>query len=85
MDMNFTPEDLAFRDEVRQFIADEHPKELLGIRYRQHLKREEIYAWHKFSTKRVGSPPIGRSSTAAQVGRPCSAIFSARNARGRRR
>ena len=47
MDMNFTPEDLAFRDEVRQFIADEHPKELLGIRYRQHLKREEIYAWHQ--------------------------------------
>ncbi len=47
MDMQFTPEDLAFRDEVRQFIADEHPKELLGIRYRQNMKREEIFAWHR--------------------------------------
>ncbi len=47
MDMQFTAEDLAFRDEVRQFIADEHPKELLGIRYRQHLKREDIYTWHR--------------------------------------
>lgn len=47
MDIQFTPEDLAFRDEVRQFIADEHPKALLGIRYRQHLKREDILTWHQ--------------------------------------
>lgn len=52
MDMQFTPEDLAFRDEVRQFIADEHPKELLGIRYRQNLKREEILAWHQILYKK---------------------------------
>ncbi|ETX04282.1 acyl-CoA dehydrogenase family protein [Candidatus Entotheonella palauensis] len=52
MDMQFTPEDLAFRDEVRQFIADEHPKDLLGIRYRQHLKREEMLAWHQILYKK---------------------------------
>ncbi len=52
MDIQFTPEDLAFRDEVRQFIADEHPKELLGIRYRQNLKREEILTWHQILYKK---------------------------------
>ncbi len=52
MDMQFTSEDLAFRDEVRQFIADEHPKELLGIRYRQNLKREEMLSWHQILYKK---------------------------------
>jgi alkylation response protein AidB-like acyl-CoA dehydrogenase len=52
VDIQLTPEDLAFRDEVRQFIADEHPKELLGIRYRQKLKREDIFTWHQILYKK---------------------------------
>ena len=30
MDMSFSPEELAFRDEVREFIANNYPQDLKG-------------------------------------------------------
>lgn len=47
MDIQFTPAETAFRDEVRRFIAAHHPKHLLGVRYRTELEREDILAWHR--------------------------------------
>lgn len=47
MDMSFAPEDIAFREEVRRFIADNHPTRHLGMQSRSHLDREELLAWHR--------------------------------------
>ena len=48
MNLDFSPEDLAFRDEVRHFIADSYPAE---VRAKQdageELGREDYLAWHK--------------------------------------
>ncbi len=44
MDLNFTPQDEAFRREVREFIEQKCPARLRG---RRDLSREEILEWHK--------------------------------------
>ena len=31
MNLDFSPEEIAFRNEVREFIRDNYPKELDGI------------------------------------------------------
>ena len=53
MDLNFSKEDLAFRDEVRAFLDNEYPKH---IREKMHngdeLTREEIVEWHKCVAKK---------------------------------
>ena len=46
MDVEFTPEDEAFRLEVRQFIEENYPKHVMG-KDRSQLGREEFLAWHK--------------------------------------
>ncbi len=46
MNLEFTPEELAFRDEVRTFIQENYPKD--GVeRGARDLTREEFLAWHK--------------------------------------
>jgi len=47
MDMSFSPKDLAFRDEVRVFIAENYPARLRGKRSRAGLSREDILSWHR--------------------------------------
>lgn len=47
MDLAFTAEDLAFRDEVRAFIAENYPAYLREKETRDELTREEFLAWHK--------------------------------------
>ena len=53
MDMEFSPEDLAFQQEVRQFIAENYPPEL---RERQdegeEMSKEDFLAWHKILYKK---------------------------------
>ena len=53
MDLNFSKEDLAFRDEVRAFLDNEYPKH---IKEKMHngdeLTREEIVEWHKCVAKK---------------------------------
>ena len=48
MNLDFSPEDLAFRDEVRTFIAQNYPAE---VRAKQdageELGREDFLAWHR--------------------------------------
>ncbi|NBR79150.1 MAG: pimeloyl-CoA dehydrogenase large subunit, partial [Alphaproteobacteria bacterium] len=46
MDVEFTPEDNAFREEVRSFIAENKPAHLDGIE-RGDLTKEDFLAWHK--------------------------------------
>lgn len=51
MDIEFTAEDNAFRAEVRQFIEENYPKDLIG-KDRAQLEREDYLAWHKILYKK---------------------------------
>lgn len=47
MDLNYTAEEIAFRDEVRAFLAEKLPKELSDkVRNRQDLGKEGHDQWH---------------------------------------
>lgn len=47
MDLNYTPEEIAFRDEVRAFMAEKLPKEMSDkVKYRKHLTKEDMQGWH---------------------------------------
>ncbi len=49
MDLNFTPEDEAFRAEVRQFLETKCPERLRG---RRDLSRDEILEWQRIVHER---------------------------------
>ena len=46
MDVDFTPEDMSFREEVRSFIEENYPKHL-GSLDRSDMSKEDLLAWHK--------------------------------------
>ena len=53
MDLDFSPEDLAFRDEVRTFIAENYPKQLRGKQDEgDELSKEDFLSWHKVLHKK---------------------------------
>ena len=53
MDMEFSPEDLAFQKEVRDFIAENYPAELRGKQDEgEELAKEDFLAWHKILYKK---------------------------------
>lgn len=47
MDMNFTPEEEAFRDQVRRFLADNLPRRLSDkVAMGRHLSKADMQSWH---------------------------------------
>lgn len=53
MDMEFSPEDLAFQQEVRDFIAENYPADLRGKQDEgEELSKEDFLAWHKILYKK---------------------------------
>ncbi|MBD3679143.1 MAG: acyl-CoA dehydrogenase family protein [Rhodobacteraceae bacterium] len=47
MDLNFTPEETAFRDEVRAFLKDELPSEVADkVRAGRELTKADMERWH---------------------------------------
>ena len=53
MDIDFSPEDLAFRDEVRTFIAENYPAELRGKQDEgDELSKEDFLSWHRILHKK---------------------------------
>ncbi len=53
MNLDFSAEDLAFRDEVRSFIADSYPATLRGKQDEgDELTKEDFLAWHKVLAKK---------------------------------
>lgn len=53
MDLEFSPEDLAFRDEVRAFIAENYPASLRGKQDEgDELTKEDFLSWHKVLAKK---------------------------------
>ncbi|WP_379548082.1 acyl-CoA dehydrogenase family protein [Qipengyuania sp. DSG2-2] len=57
MNLDFTPEEIAFRDEVRTFIAENHPKHLGDFGMREDMTPEEMTAWHKVLGEKGWSVP----------------------------
>ena len=49
MDLNYSQEELAFRDEVRAWLSDNLPAEL---RDKGHLPKDELMRWHRILAKR---------------------------------
>lgn len=48
MDLSFSPEDTAFREEVRTFIAEHYPERLRGKQDEgEELGRDDMLSWHK--------------------------------------
>mgnify|MGYP000091054479 CR=1 FL=1 len=48
MDLSFTPAEMAFREEVRDFLADSLPADLAEkVRARRELKRDDYMRWQK--------------------------------------
>jgi alkylation response protein AidB-like acyl-CoA dehydrogenase len=47
MDLSFSPEDLAFRDEVRSFLENGYPAELRGKYSRDEYAKEDFLLWQK--------------------------------------
>ena len=53
MDLNFSKEDLEFRDEVKEFLDKEYPKHIKEkMNNGDELSREEIVEWHKAVAKK---------------------------------
>ncbi|GAO38553.1 putative acyl-CoA dehydrogenase [Sphingomonas changbaiensis NBRC 104936] len=52
MDLEFSPEDLAFREEARRFIAENYPKALRGKQDEgEELAKEDFLSWHRALAK----------------------------------
>ena len=47
MNLDFSPDEIAFRDEVRAFIAANYPKHLTEIADRDAMGKEDYLAWHR--------------------------------------
>ncbi|MCG2841632.1 acyl-CoA dehydrogenase family protein [Sandaracinobacter sp. RS1-74] len=58
MDLAFSPQETAFRDEVRKFIAENYPAHLRGKQDEgEELGREDMLAWHQIlATKGWAAP-----------------------------
>ncbi len=47
MNLDFSPEEIAFREEVRRFIDENYPAHLKGMGAREDLSKEDFLAWQK--------------------------------------
>ncbi len=53
MDLEFSPEELAFQSEVRSFIAENYPTELRGKQDEgDELSKEDFLSWHRILAKK---------------------------------
>jgi hypothetical protein len=58
MNLDFSAADIAFRDQVRRFIADEYPADVRARQERgEQLGREDYLAWHRILGRRGWSAP----------------------------
>jgi alkylation response protein AidB-like acyl-CoA dehydrogenase len=58
MNLDFSAEDIAFRDEVRRFIEHEYPADVRARQERgEQLGREDYLAWHRILGRRGWSAP----------------------------
>ncbi len=89
MDLNYSKDELAFRDEVRSWLAANLPPDLRDkVANYDELGRDDLLRWHRIlATKGWVAPVLAARNGAAPAGTSCSATSSRRNAatRARRR
>ena len=62
MNLDFSPEDAAFREEARTFIAQNYPKELREKQDRgEELTKEDYLSWHRILAKKGWATPHERA------------------------
>ncbi len=82
MDLDFSTEELAFRDELRQFLANELPADIRGRIGRGdhgHV-RDDITQWQKILHAKGWARPRGQWNSVVLAGAKHSNIFSKPNA-----
>jgi alkylation response protein AidB-like acyl-CoA dehydrogenase len=53
MDLNYSPDEMAFRDEVRGWLRSNLPDDLRAkMEGYQELSKDELLRWHKILTKK---------------------------------
>jgi alkylation response protein AidB-like acyl-CoA dehydrogenase len=53
MQLEFSPEEIAFQQEVRTFIADNYPEKLRSVQDEGHdLTKEDFLSWHRILAKK---------------------------------
>ncbi|MGB7372529.1 acyl-CoA dehydrogenase family protein [Pontixanthobacter sp.] len=57
MNLEFSPEEIAFRDEVRKFIAENYPQQAAETGLRDDMAPEDLVAWHKILGDKGWSVP----------------------------
>ena len=69
MDLNYSPEELAFRDEVRSWLAKNLPRELKQkVENYAHLSKEDLLRWHRILADKGWMPPRGQASAILMCG-----------------
>ena len=58
MELALSPEDAAFRDEVRAFIADNYPAEMRVANPETDLSKEQMLLWHRILHKKGWIAPL---------------------------
>ena len=81
MDLTFTPDELAFRDEVRTFLAQSLPdatrqRVLEGME----VSRDDTLRWQRILHQHGWGGPTGRRNSAAPAGTRCASSSSRRRA-----
>lgn len=57
MNLEFSPEEIAFREEVRSFIEENYPKDISADGLRDDLSPDDMTAWHKVLGEKGWSVP----------------------------
>ena len=64
MDLRFTPEELAFRDEVRAFFHTNLPEGIRGkLVEGKHLAKDDIVTWQRILNKKGWGAGVSCSSS----------------------
>ncbi|HKD20526.1 MAG TPA: acyl-CoA dehydrogenase family protein, partial [Rhizomicrobium sp.] len=58
MDLTFSPEEEAFRSEVRSFIAENLPADVKGKARRDMTSKNDFLVWHQILYKRGWVAPL---------------------------
>src|SRR5258707_8047744 len=58
MELKLSPEDAAFRDEVRAFIADSYPAEMRVANPETDLSKEQMLLWHRILHRKGWIAPL---------------------------
>src|SRR5260370_16292353 len=58
MELALPPEDAAFRDEVRAFIAENYPQEMRVPNPEADLTKEQMLLWHRMLHKKGWIAPL---------------------------